>query len=259
MNLKPFVRLTIILFFLACTWGPRCLAQDKHVRELTPVSAVDLAPNSSSTTDSSGAVILADIGQVRFAGNEHSRFSYEFQRHRRVKILNKNALEDVATIYVSLFHLDDESETLGKVSASTYNLENGQVTEVKLDKKDIFQDRQSVDRTVMKFTLPGAKEGSIIDYTFTVTSPYFQFLPAWQFQSERYPCRWSELMVEIPQTYFYTVVKQGIHPYTLDKGDQDVGSYQLKDAHGEWQIIRATVTIFQPLRLTDLCFARGIM
>ncbi len=244
MNLKPFVRVTIALFFLPCTWGSRCLAQDKHVRDLSPVSAVDFAPSASSSTDSSGAVILADIGQVRFVGNEHSRLSYEFQRHRRVKILNnsKRTFAELVTVYIPLYHTDAEQEKLGKVSATTYNLENGQVTEVRMDKKDIFEDRSYGDWTVMKFTLPAAKEGSIIEYTYTVTSPYYQYLPTWEFQSERYPCLWSELLVEIPQTFFYTVVKQGVHPYTLDKGEVVAASYQLPDGHGGTDILDATVT-----------------
>jgi hypothetical protein len=244
MTLRPLVRLTMTMFFLPCVWGWHCLAQDKHVRELSPVSSADFAPNTSSVIDSSGAVILADIGQVRFVGNEHSRFSYEFQRHRRVKILNKRAFDDLVTVHIVLYHPADEAEQnkMGKVSASTYNLENGQVSEIKLDKSDIFEDRVTGDFTEMKFTLPGVKEGSIIDYTYTITSPYYQYLPVWEFQSERYPCLWSELMVEIPQTFFYTVIKQGVHPYTLDKGEVGAESYQMRDAHGEWQIISATVT-----------------
>jgi hypothetical protein len=242
MYLKPMIRLTITMFFLPCIWGARCLAQDKHVRELSPVSAADFASNPSSVSDSSGAVILADIGQLRFVGNDHFSLSYEFQRHRRVKILNKSAFNDLVTVYVPLYHSEDESEKLGKVSASTYNLENGQVSEVRLDKKDIFEDRQTAEQHVMKFTLPAVKEGSIIDYTYTVTSPYYQFLPAWEFQSERYPCVWSELMVEIPQMFFYTVLKQGIHSYTLDKGDQGVASYQVPNGNGGWNVIDATVT-----------------
>ena len=116
MNLRPFVLVTMTLFFLPCTWGSRCLAQDKHVRELSPVSAVDFAPNASYSTDSSGAVILADIGQVRFVGNEHAWFSYEFQRHRRVKILNnsKRTFAELVTVYIPLYHTDAEQEKAGK-------------------------------------------------------------------------------------------------------------------------------------------------
>jgi len=232
--------MTMFLLFSVCV--ARCLAQDKHVRELSPVRAADFAPISSPVSDSSGAIILADIGEVRFVGNEQGWFSYVFQRHRRVKILNKKAFDDLATVDVELYRPLGNSERLDKVSASTYNLENGQVTEVKLEKKDVFEDRQRGDWTQMRFTLPGVREGSIIDYSYTINSPYVEFLPTWQFQSERYPCLWSELMVEIPQALFYTVVKQGIHRYAVDKGDVGGGSYTLGDGHGGSMAVDATVT-----------------
>jgi hypothetical protein len=232
------------LFFLPCFWGAHCLAQDKHVRELSPVSAADFAPISSPVTDSSGAIILADIGQVTFVGNENQWFSYVFQRHRRVKILNKKAFNDLATVLIGLHHSSEgqEQDKLDRVSGSTYNLENGQVAEIKLEKKDVIEDRKSEDWTQMRFTLPGVKEGSIIDYTYTINSPRYVFLPTWQFQWERYPCLWSELMVEIPQALFYTLVKHGIQNYSVDKGDVVGGSYRVGNGHGGWDQVNATVT-----------------
>jgi hypothetical protein len=241
MTLRPLC-LTMTMFFLPCLGGGRCLAQDKHVRQLSPVSAADFAPISSPVTDSSGAIILADIGQIQFVGNEHGWFSYVFQRHRRVKILNKKAFGELATVYIELDRSSDNPEKLDKVSGSTYNLENGQVTEVKLEKKDVFEERQRADWTQMRFTLPGVKEGSIIDYTYTVISPRYVFLPSWQFQSERFPCLWSELMVEIPQALFYTVVKQGIQPYVVDKGEVVGGTYLVGNSSGGRDRVDATVT-----------------
>jgi hypothetical protein len=242
MKLRPARSLTITLFFLLCLWGVRSPAQDKHIRELSPVSAADFAPIPSPGADSSSAIILADIGQVRFVGNEHGWFSYVFQRHRRVKILNKKAFDDLANVYIELYRPYENPEKLDKVSASTFNLENGQVAEVKLEKKDVYEDRQRGDWTQMRFTLPGVREGSIIDYTYTINSPWVEFLPTWQFQSERYPCLWSELTVDIPQALFYTVVKQGIHRYAVDKGDVGGGSYRVGDGHGGWMAVDATVT-----------------
>jgi Domain of Unknown Function with PDB structure (DUF3857)/Domain of Unknown Function with PDB structure (DUF3858)/Transglutaminase-like superfamily len=229
------------MFFLPCLGGGRCLAQDKHAMDLSPVTAADFTSNASSVIDSSGAVILADIGDIHFVGNERSWFSYVFQRHTRIKILNKKAF-DLATVRISLYRPLEDPEKLDKVVASTYNLENGQVTEVRLDKKDIFEDIKHKEHTETKFTLPALREGSIIDYTYTIISPYDAFLPTWQFQSERCPCLWSELMVEIPQALFYTLVKQGIHPYAVDKGSEGGNTYRLGDKNGGWMTVSATVT-----------------
>jgi hypothetical protein len=241
MTLRPVGRLTMTMFFFVCLPAMRSLAQDKHVRELPPVSAADFAPISSPIIDSSGAVILADIGEVHFVGNEQSWFSYVYQRHTRIKILNKKAF-DIATVHIPLYRPSEDPEKLDRVAASTYNLENGQVTEVKLEKKDIFEDRKHKEYTETRFTLPGVREGSIIDYSYTVNSSYDAFLPTWQFQSERCPCLWSELMVEIPQALFYIVVKQGVHPYSVDKGSEGANTYRLGDKNGSSMTVNATVT-----------------
>src|ERR1700722_11403192 len=101
MTLRPVGRLTMTMFFCVCMPAMRSRAQDERVRELSPVSAVDFAPVSSPNVDSSGAIILADIGQLDFVGNENGRqFSYEFRRHRRIKILNKKAFDDLATVHI---------------------------------------------------------------------------------------------------------------------------------------------------------------
>jgi len=217
------------------------LAQDKHIKELSPVVAADFGPISPKNTDTVGAVILADIGDVHFVGNQHNWFSYVYQRHTRIKILNKKAF-DLATVHITLYRPSDDQEKLDKVVASAYNLENGQVTEVKLQKKDIFEDRERKEYTETRFTLPAVKEGSIIDYTYTITSPYDAFLPTWQFQSERYPCLWSELMVEIPQALFYTLVKQGVHAYAIDKGSEGVNTYRMGENNGNPMTVNAAVT-----------------
>jgi hypothetical protein len=229
------------VFFFALLPALRGRAQDKHVRELSPVSAGDFAAPTAPVSDSSGAVILADIGEIHFVGNEYNSFSYVFQRHTRIKIMNKKAFE-LATVRIPLFRplQDAHRDKLEKVVASTFNLENGQVTEIKLDKKDIFESRKREEYTEMSFTLPGVKEGSVIDYTYTINSPNYPLLPTWDFQSDRYPCNWSELMVEIPQVLVYVVVKQGVHAYAVDNGSAGGGTYRLGDNHGGWVVVSST-------------------
>jgi hypothetical protein len=241
MTLGPGRRLTISMFFLLQLMGLRCLSQDKELRQLSPVSAADFSTLSSSIIDSSGAVILADIGEIGFVGNDHNWFSNVFRRHTRIKILNKKAF-DLATVRIPLYQPSEGPEKLDKVVASTYNLENGQVTEIKLDKKDIFEDRNRKEHTEMSFTLPGVKDGSIIDYSYTVISPYDAVLPTWQFQSVQFPSLWSEVMVEIPQALFYIVVKQGVHPYAVDRGSEEGKSYHMTDGHGAGTTVDARVT-----------------
>lgn len=203
-------------------------AQDKISDKFGKVTAADFTLPSTSIIDSnSSAVILADAGNIGFVGNEEGWFSYVLQIHKRIKILNKKAFENVATVHVWLYRGESDAEKLDKISASTFNLENGQISEVKLDKKEIFQDKVNKEYIEAKFTMPAIREGSIIDYSYTIRSKFIHLLPSWQFQSDQYPCLWSELQVEIPQTLTYILMKQGIHPYLVDKGSEGSQLYRV--------------------------------
>lgn len=168
---------------------------------------------------------MSDYGSVHFVGNDKGWFSHVFRRHTRIRLLSKKSFH-LATVEIGLFMRDDNVEKADNIVASTYNVENGAVVESRLDKKDIFEDRKDKNHMEMRFTLPAVKEGSIIEYSYEVTSGYNYQLD-WEFQSVDYPCENSEYEVEIPQTLQYVFVKQGIHSFAVDKGSQGHGSFRV--------------------------------
>ncbi|MBN9380085.1 MAG: DUF3857 domain-containing protein [Chitinophagaceae bacterium] len=219
--LRPAVLIAFILFL--CFPQRYCAAQDKSKIQFVKPGPGDF--QRSDAGDSSSAVILSDYGSVYFIGNEKGWFSHVFQRHTRIRIINKKAF-DLATVSIRLNTNNDDAEKADHITATTYNNENGVVTESQLDKKDIFSDRKDKNHIEMRFTLPAVKEGSIIEYAYSVTSDY-NYFPGWEFQSIEYPCLYSEFEVEIPQTLVYVFVKQGIHSFAVDKGSQGRGSYRV--------------------------------
>lgn len=193
---------------------------------LGKLTVADLTLPATNIIDSNtDAVILADLGDVHFIGNKQGWFSYVYVRQTRIKILHKKAF-DLATVSVGLYgETRDDMDKLTNVAASAYNLENGQLQETKLDPRDVFTTRTDKRWAEAKFSVPGVREGSILEYTYTITSKYDFDLPAWKFQSVRYPCLSSEYHVEIPQTLNYVLVRQGVHPYAVDKGSTGSGTY----------------------------------
>jgi len=217
--------IAIVLFL--CAPQRYCAAQDKKI-QFPKVGPDDFRPFKNPIVDSgTSAVILYDHGSISFVGNQKGWFSHVYQRRTRIRVLDKKAF-DLATVGVRLFSRDDDAEKADNIAAVTYNLENGAVVESHLDKKDIFEDRQDKNHIALKFTLPAIREGSIIEYTYTITSDYNFTLPDWDFQSTRHPCLNSEYEVEIPQALFYVVVKQGIHSYAVDKGSEGHANYSIK-------------------------------
>ncbi len=182
------------------------------------VTAKDFDVSSSKIVDSSDdAVILYESGFTHFAGNNSNWFDYIYTYTRRVKIINKKSFR-LATVAVPLYINDDgDAEVLSNVKGVTYNLDNGVISSAEMDKGSIFSDKQDENHTIKKFTLPAVKEGCIIEYTYTITSPYTYTIPSWQFQNEEYPVLWSEYKVAIPSTLTYSLTRQGYDSFFINK------------------------------------------
>ncbi len=220
---------TVLCIYLSQSY---CFAQDKSNVQFGKVSPADFNLLANPIIDTNtDAVILADVGSVHFVGNKHNWFSYVYKKQTRIKIINKKSIDHLATQKVPLYGSDKDQriEALTAVTATTYNLENGQVIATQLDKQDIYTTRVDKWRTEKTFTLPAVKEGSIIEYTYTITSDFEFNLPSWEFQSESYPCLWSEYQVKIPQTLSYIFVRQGVHGYAVDKGKEGHESYRVTE------------------------------
>ena len=229
ISLKPLAY--YLAFLCLCLLKNPCLAQDrdKVKHTLDKVSPADFVLPATTIIDSNThAVILSDQGEVHYIGNDNDWFSCVYTRQTRIKILHKTAF-DLATVSIDLYGEDEKLEKLSHVAAITCNIENGQATEIPLDPKDIFVTRRDKEHRVAKFSLPGVKEGSIIEYTYTLVSDYWSVLPAWEFQWVKYPCLTSEYKVEIPQTLGFIMVRQGVHPYAVDKGTAGRASYALTE------------------------------
>lgn len=225
--LKPLSRIPTTILCL-CLLNNLCSAQDKAKNTFGKVSVVDFTSplNSAVVTSSSSAVILSDEGAVNFVGNKKGWFSHVYKRRTRIRILDKKAL-DIATVHVMFYAAGDDPEKISDIQAIAYNFENGQLTQMVLAPKDIFEEKLDKEYSEKRFSVPGAKEGSIIEYTYTITSDYG--LPSWRFQWVDQPCLFSEFKVEIPQTMVYVFVRQGIHPFAVDKGSEGKAAYRVSE------------------------------
>lgn len=229
INRKPIVCYLTVLCL--CMLSLCSSAQDKAKHTFGKLLPGDFALPSSKIIDSNAsAVILYDIGDVHYVGNKEGWFSYVYKRQTRIRILNKKGLE-YATVDIPLRGGSDHPEVLSRIEAITYNLENGQLVQTKLDPKDVYIDKPNKYWIRAKFSMPSVRAGSIIEYTYTVTSEWFDRLPTWRFQWQGIPCLWSEYLVDIPQTLSFVFVRQGIHPYAVDKGSTGHDSYRVTETN----------------------------
>ncbi len=202
-------------------------AQDKNDKfnKITPADFV--LPASAAIDSNTNAVILADAGVTTFKGNDKGWVSYLFKRRTRILILNKKAF-DLATIKRRLYTDGTSKEKLESITATTYNLENGTVVPVKMEKSDLFTDRIDKNWIEQKFTLPAVKENCIIEYSYSILSDFCFNIPEWQFQNASHPCLWSEYEVTIPSLVQYVFTKRGVHPFYIDKASEGHENYLIR-------------------------------
>lgn len=217
--------------------------QEKNKIKFGNVTDKDFASKIYSIDSNANAVVIADIGSSSIEGNNKAWFSLVHKHYKRIHILNKNGY-DIANVSISLYSDGDDEEQLDKLRAVTYNLENGKVVETKLDvKNNLFKDKISKNWVRKKFTFPNVKEGSIIEYEYTITSDFLSNLQPWEFQGA-YPRLWSEYNLSVPVFLGYVFLTQGYKTYDIKNKESHSESFQIADSRGAGATERFSLNAF---------------
>src|SRR6185295_10456588 len=95
----------------------------------------DMDMKSYPRDTSAAAVVLNEIGSAYISHDNDQGLI--FQRYVKIKILKRSGF-DQANFQVVLHKQDNLKENLVSVVASTYNLEDGRIKEIKMDRKSVF-------------------------------------------------------------------------------------------------------------------------
>jgi hypothetical protein len=174
------------------------------------------------------AVVLADFGMSSLNYNQTAGFQIDFERIRRVKILNKEGLKH-AEFTIALWRdaNNGAEEKLSGLKLVTYNLENGKVVETKVKSDSFFKEKYDKNLTLTKCAWTNVKEGSVIEITYKVKSDFVMNFQDWEFQSE-IPVRWSEYRARIPEYFNYQKYMQGYIGLDINDNVTRAGSFVLQ-------------------------------
>lgn len=202
----------------------------KEASRFGKLTAADLEKKVYSIDSSANAVYLADVGSTEIVGNSKGWFSFEYKRHARIHILNKNGYHE-ASVEIPLYTNGNYEEKLENLKAVTYNLEEGKVVEAKVNKDNIFSEKRSKTLVMKKFTLPNVKEGSIIDFEYRIVSDYLTLLQPWSFQGGS-PRLWSEYNLSVPQFFEYAFLARGFTQFHINEKKDRTGNFTVFDRSG---------------------------
>ena len=223
-NLKNLVYLSVLVI-------NQSFAQDKLDIKFGKINSNVFGPSAVKFDSGANALVIADIGSTYFEGNDQGYFTIVFTRFLRVKILNKNGF-GIGDQQISLYHNSDgDFEKLTAFKASTFNFDNGAISETKLDDKSIYDDKDHKDYIKKKFTMPALKVGSIFDIQYSIKSPFYQQLMPWIFQGN-YPCLWSEYEVTIAPPFHYAMKLQGDQHFDIDISKEIDKTYSIRELNG---------------------------
>ncbi|TCL67993.1 uncharacterized protein DUF3857 [Mariniflexile fucanivorans] len=190
-------KMTLVLVFI---FSLNIYSQSDFNSKDYAVAYNDLQNNTYEKDSTANALVIYEYGNSYV---EQQDFELKTEIKRKIKILNKEGFNK-ANMTIYLYNNGSTKETVKNIIATTYNLVDNKISTTKLDKSNIFEDKYDENRTLIKFTLPNIKEGSVITYSYTLSSPFMFNYKGWSFQ-EDVPKLYSEYNTSIPGNWHYNI------------------------------------------------------
>ncbi len=174
--------------------------------ELGKVTVEELKETQHPKDTSAAAAYLFKSGRYFFEVNPEGSWIFVQEIKKKIKIYKKEGY-DYGTEEVP-YYTGGKQVRLYFDDAVTYNLVNGKVEKTKLKSDGEFKEVVNGNVSLKKIALPNIKEGSIIEYSYTLKTPYFTALPEFRFQHQ-IPVNNVQLQVNIPQYFIYSRFLRG--------------------------------------------------
>ena len=104
-------------------------------------------------------------------------------------------------------------EDVESIKATAFNLEGNKIVKTSLKKSDIVKKKIDAHNCQIEFTIPAVKEGTVIEYEYTIHSQLFWQLRDWYAQRE-IPVVYAKLDMNIPSYLIFNIEDHGIQRLT---------------------------------------------
>lgn len=175
--------------------------------ELGKVTVQELEQKVCPIDSSAVASILFSTGESRFQYVENRGFILSTNVKTKIKIYKSEGYE-WANKAVQYYIGGSVKEGVTFKNEATYNLVGGKVEKTKLKSDGEFEEKINEFWARKKITLPNVKEGSIIEFEYTLNSDSFGSLDEWFFQSS-IPVIYSEFKAYIPEYFIFKPIFKG--------------------------------------------------
>ncbi len=210
----------ILLIFITSLSATTCLAQNYKFGKVSKEELMqDVHPNEPEAD----AAILYRLFRTKFNYTNDEGFTATTNFQDRIKIYNEKG-NDWASVSIFLYTGSGGAESISGLKAYTYNLD-GKIEKTKLDRKNIFEDEVNENYTKVTFSMPNIKSGSIIEYEYSIRSPYLTTFDKYYFQ-ESIPVDVVEMTLAAPEYLVYKTHRNGWVPFSIAKSSRE-GNLQI--------------------------------
>ncbi len=225
-------KITLIIFLSVFS----LVAQSQiHIDSIPEVTLKDFLQTKCSFDTTANAQILYDIGYGYF--EEYDRMKFVLKRKKRIQVFNKSGY-DKGNVYIKYNKGKYDIEEITDFKATIYNVEDGKIVKQTYNQDVLLNQKLSDWVSIKKYAFPKLKEGSIIEYSYKIVSPFVWSIDPWYFQTD-IPIHHSSLSIQFPRKYQYVFLKSGSLKFDYEKVYDDYrciknGSLEPKSKVYEW-------------------------
>lgn len=178
------------------------------------VSKEELLQKEHPADPTADAAVLYRETKTEFQYTQDSGWYMVTDYFVRIKIYNKEGF-DWANTTIDLYKGDGEDKLLGLKGYTYYLGADDKIEEVKLRNDGIFEEETTKFLTQTKITMPDVREGCIIEYKYTINSPFIFNIDEFRFQ-ETIPVDKVKVAFTSPEYFVYKTHQRGWVPYKVD-------------------------------------------
>jgi hypothetical protein len=191
-NRKSLVNRMLLLVVLLAP----CHIHSQHLPiTIGKISLEELKTSPDLFEKGSEATVLFDLATAKMI--YENGFKIEYSRHVRIKIFKSSGYH-LANVQIPYGNLDK----LLNLKAFAYNLVDDTPEKIVVGKKQFFEERVDPYHRMIRFTFPNIREGSVIEYSYTIVQNEI-----WTYHSMRFqrnlPVRYVEYQIGYPEFFKY--------------------------------------------------------
>lgn len=171
------------------------------------VSKEELEEKVTELDSTANASYLLKNKKVYFEYDGSLGWSLITDVHERIKIYSKDGV-DYAEKVIRLYNNSSKSEKVSSLKAYTYNLEGSKIVKTKLSKKQVFKEKVTDNWEMQKFTMPNLKEGSVVEWSYKIRSPFYSNIDEAYLQ-HGVPIKKLQYTVKIPEYFVFKMNYKG--------------------------------------------------